>query len=200
MFGIWFRPSKSDQSRSDQSSRCRFQPLAVTFQTVSSASAEDLWQHIVNLADVSWHPMLTSTNVPSGLLPKPGLIFRAVTRLSPFPIHIFVERVHPQELLSVRIIAMPGVEERGTYRIESTVCGTRVSYSVTLSGWLSPIAWSVIRPYAAQVAAALAEAAEQGQLAQAQRRPRFQDLLGVAIALVGGGVGSWFARTTLLIG
>lgn len=188
MFGSWFQPVKVERSR------CWFRPLVATFQTVSSASAEELWQHIVNLTDVSWHPMLTSTNVPNGLRPKPGLIFRAVTRLSPFPIRIFVERVDPEALLSVRIIALPGIEERGTYRIESTMWGTRVSYSIALRGWLSPVIWSIVRPYAARVAAALAEVAEQGQSRpDRHNRHRFQELLGIAIAvgIAGSGAMGW---------
>ncbi len=94
-------------------------------------------------------------------MPKPGLIFQAVTRLGPIPIRIFVERVNPRELLIVRVLAIPGVEERVTYQVDSTVCGTCISYSVTLRGWLSPLIWSLSRPYAARVASALAAAAEQ---------------------------------------
>ena len=135
--------------------------LARTYQVISSASVDELWQKVVDLADVSWHPLLARTNVPYGLVPKPGLIFQAVTRLGPIPIRIFVERVRPGELLSIRVLAIPGVEERVTYRVESMVCGTCVSYSVTLRGWLSPLIWSLSRPYAARVAAALAAAAEQ---------------------------------------
>jgi hypothetical protein len=132
-----------------------------TYREISSASVDELWQKVVDLADVSWHPLLASTNVPYGLVPKPGLIFKAVTRLGPIPICIFVERVLPRELMCVRVIAIPGVEERITYKVESTVCGTCVSYSVTLKGWLSPLIWSLIRPHAARVATALVQAAEQ---------------------------------------
>ncbi|MGB3615216.1 MAG: SRPBCC family protein [Elainellaceae cyanobacterium] len=186
MLGVWFRPFRSGQGW--------VRPLAVTFQTVSSASADELWRQVANLADVSWHPMLSSTNVPYGLLPKPGLIFRAVTYLSPFPIQIFVERVHPRELLSIRIITLPGFEKRGTYRIESTVWGTRVSYSVALRGWLSPLVWSIIRPHAARVAGALAKAAERElPPAKGNRRHHFQELLSMAIALLGTGVVGWTA-------
>lgn len=135
--------------------------LVRTYRQISSASVDELWQKVANLADVSWHPLLASTNVPYGLAPEPGLIFQAVTRLGPIPIRIFVERVLPRELLTVRILAIPGVEERITYQVESTVCGTCVSYSVTLKGWLSPLIWSLIRPHAARVAQALAQAAEQ---------------------------------------
>ena len=141
--------------------RCFRRSLVRTYRQISSASVDELWQKVVDLEDVSWHPLLSSTNVPYGLVPKPGLIFKAVTRLGPIPIRIFVERVLPMELLSVRVIAIPGVEERITYKVESTVCGTCVSYSVTLKGWLSPLIWSLIRPHAARVAAALAQAAEQ---------------------------------------
>lgn len=142
----------------------RLPSLVGTYEVISSASVDELWGKVVNLADVSWHPLLVKTNVPYGLIPKPGLIYRAVSRLFPIPIKIFVERVLPQELLCVRVLALPGLEERVTYRIESTVCGTYVSYSVTLRGWLSPLVWSIIRPYAAKVASELAHAAEQERL------------------------------------
>jgi hypothetical protein len=167
----------------------RFHPLVETYEVLSSASVEDLWRKVVDLADVSWHPLLTKTNVPYGLIPKPGLIYQAVGRLIPLSMHIFVERVQPGELLSVRIMAMPGVEERVTYRVESTLCGTRVSYSVTLKGWLSPIVWSVIRPYAARVAQDLAHAAEQERLLLDSGtrpkaiRPASPDLLGVVLVI-----------------
>ncbi len=135
--------------------------LAKTYRALSTASVDDLWQQISNLADVSWHPLLARTNLPPGLVAQPGLIYEAVTRLGPFPIRIFVERVDPRALLSVRILALPGLEERVTYEIQSTVCGTCVAYSVTLQGWLSPFIWSLIKPYAARVATKLAEAAEE---------------------------------------
>jgi hypothetical protein len=170
-----------------------FRPFAGTYQAISSASVDELWQKVVNLADVSWHPLLASTNVPKGLIPKPGLIYRAVTRLIPIPVRIFVERVLPKELLTVRILAFPGVEERVTYRVESTVCGTRVSYSVTLRGWLSPLVWSVIRPFAARVATELAHAAEQAkavnQLPCARSiADRSQELLGLIWLVFGLGL------------
>lgn len=175
MLGFWSRSSHRNLNQL---------PFISTYQAISSASVDALWQKVVNLADVSWHPLIVSTNAPKGLLPKPGLIYRAVTRLFPLPIRIFVERVLPKELLSVRILAIPGVEERVTYRVESTVCGTRVSYSVTLRGWLSPLVWSLIRPYAARVAEELAHAAEQEAQDAAAAQPKsvrssFQDLLGV---------------------
>ena len=135
--------------------------LARTYRVLSSASVDVLWQKLINLADVSWHPLLTSTNVPRGLVAKPGLIYQEVTRLIPIPLRVFVELVRPGEVFSVRLIAIPGVEKRVTYRVESSVCGTYVSYSVTLRGWLSPFVWWLIRPYEARVAAELAQAAEE---------------------------------------
>nr|WP_199291923.1 MULTISPECIES: SRPBCC family protein [unclassified Coleofasciculus] len=132
-----------------------------TYRAVSSASVDVLWQKLINIGDVSWHPLLASTNVPSGLIAKPGLIYKVVTRWLPIPIRVFVERVRPCELLSVRMLAIPGVEKRVTYQVESTVCGTYVSYSVTLRGWLSPLIWWMIGSYSARVATELAQAAEQ---------------------------------------
>ncbi len=134
--------------------------LVRTYRAYSSAPVECIWKKVVDLADVSWHPLLTDTNIPKGLTVRPGLIYQAVTRLAPIPVWIFVERVKPGELLSVRILALPGVEERVTYRVESTICGTCISYSVTLSGWLSPFVWWFLRPYAARVASELALAVE----------------------------------------
>ncbi|WP_026079533.1 hypothetical protein [Spirulina subsalsa] len=139
---------------------CRFS-LNKQYRVLCHASVDTLWQKIINLADVSWHPIINQTNVPNGLVPKPGLIYQVVTRFTPIPIRIFVEQVCPRELLSVRFLAIPGIENRVTYRVESTVCGTYVSYSVTLRGWLSPFLWWVIRPYVARVAANLAHAAER---------------------------------------
>ncbi|MBF2064418.1 MAG: SRPBCC family protein [Calothrix sp. C42_A2020_038] len=144
--------------------------LVRTYREISSASVDELWQKVVDLADVSWHPLLKSTNVPYGLVPKPGLIYQAVTRLSPIPIRIFVERVNPRELLSIRVLALPGIEERITYKVESTVCGTCLSYSVTLRGWLSPLIWSLSRPYADRVARALVEAVEGTALKAVSRK------------------------------
>jgi Polyketide cyclase / dehydrase and lipid transport len=135
--------------------------LVKTYRVLSSASVDTLWHKVTDLADVSWHPLLASTNLPKGLVPKPGLIYQAVTRSIPIPIRIFVEQVRPRELLSVRILTLPGLEERVTYKVESTVCGTQISYSITLRGWLSPLIWSLIQPSAARVAAELAHAAEQ---------------------------------------
>lgn len=131
------------------------------YQTLSTAPIETLWQTLINLADMSWHPLITSTNVPRGLVIKPGLIYRVMPRWLPIPVTTFVERVLPEELLSIRLFPVPGLEERVIYRLESTMWGTRVSYSITLRGWLSPLAWSLIKPYAAQVAEAIAAAAEK---------------------------------------
>ena len=194
MLGFWFRLThQCFFVKGRQTPAARVQHTLVrTYQAVSSASADILWQKIVNLADVSWHPLLSSTNAPKGLIAKPGLIYQAFTRLCPIPIpiRIFVERVSPREVLSFRIFPVPGLEERVTYQIESTVCGTSISYSVTLRGWLSPLAWSLLRPYAARVASALAKAAEQAatQALPGQRRVRprpYQDLLGILLAVVG---------------
>ncbi len=150
-----------------------YYPLARTYRAISSASVDELWQKVVDLEDVSWHPVLARTNVPYGLVPQPGLIFQAVTRLGPIPVRVFVERVSPRELLSIRVLAIPGVEERVTYRVESTVCGTCVSYSVTLRGWLSPLVWSLSQPSAARVATALVAAVEKA--AMSGKVKRFKD-------------------------
>jgi hypothetical protein len=88
-------------------------------------------------------------------------------------VSIFVERVLPQELISIRVLPVPGLEERVIYELKSTLGGTQISYSVTLQGWLSPLAWSLLRPYAAKVAAALAAAAEDPTAFQGARS-RFQ--------------------------
>lgn len=138
--------------------------LVRTYREISTASVDELWQKVADLTDVSWHPLLKSTNVPLGLVPKPGLIFQAVTHFWPIPIHIFVERVNPKQLLSIRVLAIPGVEERLTYQVESTVCGSYLSYSVTLRGWLSPLIWLFSRPYADRVARSLVEAVEKTAL------------------------------------
>ncbi len=134
--------------------------LVKHYEAVSSASVDSIWRKVVDLADVSWHPLITSTNVPYGLVPKPGLIYQAVSRMVPLPFRIFVERVNPGELVSFRICALPGVEERVTYHLESRICGTCVSYSVMMRGWLSPLVWSMMQRHAAKVAQRLAEAAE----------------------------------------
>lgn len=72
-----------------------------------------------------------------------------------------MERVLPGELLSVRVFPLPGLQERATYRIVSTICGTCVLYSMTLSGWLTPFVWPVVRPHVDQIAMSLIQAAEQ---------------------------------------
>ena len=85
-----------------------------TYRVISTAPVDVLWRKIVNLADVSWHPLFSKTNVPLGLLAKPGLIYQAVTRLTPIPIRLFVENVRPGELLSLRVLAIPGMEQKIT--------------------------------------------------------------------------------------
>ena len=158
------RLSKLSSVLQTASLRCSQNFLVQTFQATTSASVEELWQTITNLADVTWHPILASTNVPQGLVVKPGLIYQAVTRFIPIPIQIFVERVKPQTMLSVRILVMPGLEEQITYQVQSSVCGASVSYSVTLRGWLSPIVGSFMRPCAAKVALNLVQAVEKAAL------------------------------------
>lgn len=138
--------------------------LVRTYREISFASVDELWVKVADLADVSWHPIFKSTNVPFGLVPKPGLIFQAVTRFCPIPIQIFVERVNPKQMLSIRVLAIPGIEERITYQVESTLCGSYLSYSVTLRGWLSPLIWSLSRPYVDRVARSLVESVEQAAL------------------------------------
>jgi len=139
---------------------CKFS-LFKTYRVVSTAPVDLLWQKLINIADVSWHPLFSKTNLPHGLIAKPGLIYQVVTRLTPIPVRIFVENVRPRELLTIRILAIPGMEQRITYQVESTVCGTYISYSVTLRGWLSPLLWWWIRPYSDRVASELANAVER---------------------------------------
>jgi hypothetical protein len=131
-----------------------------------------MWQKVVDLTDVSWHPLLKSTNVPYGLVPKPGLIFRAVTRFWPLPVQIFVERVNPKQMLSIRVLTIPGLEERITYQVDSTVLGTCLFYSVTLRGWLSPLIWSLLRPYADRVASDLVASVEKAGLQAVSTRKK----------------------------
>jgi len=138
---------------------CAFS-LFKTYRVVSSAPVDVLWHKLIDLADVSWNPLFSKTNVPFGLMAKPGLIYEVVTRLTPIPIQLFVENVLPGELLSLRVLAIPGMEQKITYQVESTLCGTYISYSVTLRGWLSPLIWLWMKPYAARVATELAQAAE----------------------------------------
>jgi len=136
--------------------------LYKTYRLVSSAPIDSLWNRLVNLADVSWHPLLFKTNLPKGLMAKPGLIYQAVTRLTPIPIRLFVENVRPGQLLSLRIFSFPGLEQKITYQIEATLRGTYISYSVMLRGWLSPLIWWLIKPYSDRVVRELARAAEKG--------------------------------------
>ncbi|WP_024750274.1 hypothetical protein [Crocosphaera subtropica] len=139
---------------------CRFS-LYKRYRAMSTAPLDVLWYKLINVADVSWHPLFSKTNVPLGLIAKPGLIYKAVTRLTPIPVRLFVENVRPGELLSLRVLTIPGMEQKITYQVESTLCGTYISYSVTLKGWLSPLIWWLIKPYSARVATELAQAAEQ---------------------------------------
>jgi hypothetical protein len=134
------------------------------YRALSQASVDDLWQKVIDLADLSWHPLLAQSNCPYGLVPKPGLIFQAVLRLIPIPVRIFVERVNPGEFLSLRILMIPGVEERVSYQVSSSVCGTFISCSISLKGLLSPLLWPLIRDRAETLAASLAQAAEQGNV------------------------------------
>jgi len=131
-----------------------------TYRIVSKAPLDILWQRLINVADVSWHPLFSSTDLPRGLIAKPGLFYKVVTEVIPIPIRMFVENVRPQELLSLRVLTIPGMEQRITYQVESTLCGTYISYSVKLKGWLSPVMWWWIRPYCDRVATELAHAVE----------------------------------------
>ena len=132
------------------------------YWTASTAPAEIIWQMVTDLASfATWHPLISSTNAPYGQTATPGLIYRVCSRYFPLSTQVFVERVQPGELLSIRLFPFPGLQERVTYRIVSTICGTCVLYSVTLSGWLSPLAWAMMRPQTVKVAAALVQAAEQ---------------------------------------
>jgi hypothetical protein len=139
---------------------CSFS-LYKTYRVVSKAPADVLWCKLVNLADVSCHPLFAKTNLPLGLIAKPGLIYKAVTRLTPIPIRLFVENVRPGQLLSLRVLTFPGMEQKITYQMESTLCGTYISYSVTLRGWLSPFIWWLIKPYSDRVVMELSNAAER---------------------------------------
>ena len=149
-FKLWARAGKLS---------CRFL-VYKTYRTISNAPLDTLWHKIIHIADVSWHPLFAKTNLPQGLIAKPGLFYQVVTKLTPIPIRMFVENVRPRELLAIRILAIPGMEQRITYQIESTLCGTYISYSITLKGWLSPLMWWWIRPYCDRVAIKLAQAVE----------------------------------------
>ncbi|MGB8699028.1 MAG: SRPBCC family protein [Thermosynechococcaceae cyanobacterium] len=146
--------------------------LVKHYRAITTASVDLTWQKVIDLTDLSWHPLIARTNVPYGLVPKPGLIYEAINRLIPLPFRIFVEGVSPQQLLSIRILGVPGVEERVTYQIESSVCGTYISYCVMLRGWLSPFVWSFLQGYAAKVAEQLAAAAEAESLSLVSKRLR----------------------------
>ena len=134
---------------------------------MSAASVETIWHKITHVADISWHPLITQTDVPFGLTAKPGLIYQAIHRWIPWSFPIFVERVNPNRLISIRIVAFPGLEERVMYQIESDVRGTLISYSVMLRGWLAPFVWTFLESSAAKVAAQLAHAAETDGLLSA---------------------------------
>ena len=138
---------------------CRLR-IYKTYRTVSNASLDTLWQKIIRVADVDWHPLFLSTNLPHGLIAKPGLFYRAITRLTPIPIKLFVENVRPNESLSIRILAIPGMEQRISYQMESTLRGTYLTCSIALKGWLSPLMWWWIRPYCDRIASNLASAVE----------------------------------------
>jgi hypothetical protein len=64
-------------------------------------------------------------------------------------------------MLSIRIIALPGVEQKITYHMESTLRGTYLTCSVTLRGWLSPLVWWLIHSDCAKMVNELALAAEK---------------------------------------
>lgn len=159
-FRFFYRNSYCKPHSWDLSQLDSEHPAYKTYQAVSSASVDTIWQKLIDLADVSWHPLITSTNLPRGLTAKPGLIYSIVPRWFPIPVRIFVERVTPCELMSIRLQLVPGLVERVIYRLESTVVGTQVSYSIVLQGWLSPVAWSVMKPFVARMAGAIAKAAE----------------------------------------
>ena len=134
--------------------------LYKTYRVVSNVPVDVVWQKLTNLADMSsWHPLFLKTNLPKGLIPKPGLIFKVVTRFIPIPIRVFVENVRPRELLSIRLLAIPGIEQRITYHIESTLYGSYIAYSIAIRGWLSPFVWWLIKPYSIKVADELVNAA-----------------------------------------
>ena len=146
------------------------------YWTASTAPADIIWQLIADLASfASWHPLIASTNAPYGQTAKPGLIYRVCSRYFPISTQVFVERVQPGELLSIRRFPFPGLQERVTYRIVSTLFGTCVLYSVTLSGWLSPIAWPMMKPHdVMKVAAALVQAAEQETIHPTDSKQRIE--------------------------
>ena len=61
---------------------CSFS-LYKRYRAMSTAPLDVLWYKLINVADVSWHPLFSKTNLPLGLMAKPGLIYQAVTRLTP---------------------------------------------------------------------------------------------------------------------
>lgn len=134
--------------------------LVKTYRAMSAASVEKTWQKLTNLTDVSWNPMLASTDAPLGLLAKPGLIYPAMSRWNLIPFRLFIESVEPNRFLSIRMLAVPGLEERVTYQISKDMSGTSISYSIMLKGWLTPIVWTLFHSPAKQVARQLARAAE----------------------------------------
>jgi hypothetical protein len=142
------------------------------YRAITTASVELTWQKVMDLTDLSWHPLISRTNVPCGIVPKPGLIYRAISRWVPLSCRMFVEGVRPRQLLSIRVFGIPGIEERVTYQVESSVCGTYISYSVMMRGWLAPLVWSCLQKQAAKVAAHLAAAAEAESLGVVYRGRR----------------------------
>ncbi|MEM1369832.1 MAG: SRPBCC family protein [Cyanobacteria bacterium P01_H01_bin.15] len=146
--------------------------LFKSYRAISKAPVEILWRKLVDLADISWHPLFAGSNAPSGLSAKPGIIIRAAIRSLPIPVRLFVENVRPGEFLSLRILMLPGLEQRITYQVESTVLGTYIGYTISLRGWLTPIFWWLIKPAAAKVAGSLAQAAEQLFQATYERKLR----------------------------
>lgn len=138
--------------------------LFKTYRAVSTAPVDVLWQKLTDLADVSWHPLFSRTNAPFGSIAKPGLIYKVVTPLTPIPVRIFVEKVSPLEVLSVRVIAIPGIQQKITYQVESTLWGTYISHSVAIRGWWSPVLWCLIKSHTARVATELARVAESKRM------------------------------------
>ena len=134
--------------------------LVKTYRVISSASVDTIWAKLSDVTDVSWNPMLSSIDAPLGLKAKPGLFFHAFSSWIPLPTQLFVETVQPQQFLSIRIFAFPGLEERITYQIASDVKGTFISYSIMLRGWLTPIIWPFLHFPAQKAAQTLAHAAE----------------------------------------
>ena len=132
--------------------------IVKTYRAMSPASIESIWARISDLADVSWNPMLCSSEAPEGLKAKPGLIVKAMSQWLPVPSHLFVEEVQPHQFLSIRVLALPGLEERVTYQLASDVKGTFISYSIMLRGWLTPIFWPFLHFSAQRVASQLAQA------------------------------------------